>query len=147
MKPILFSTPMVRAILDGRKTQTRRTRGLDEINKQPDQVDFCSYQSNEKHWMAVFQHRAAHSPGHVKCPYGMPGEILWVRETFCYDPFDPDDNTFIYGADCNEVGRGSFRGLWKPSIHMPRKAARIFLQISEISVERLNEISDLDAIS
>lgn len=142
--PILFSTPMVKAILEGRKTQTRRViksfgqytvenrlwddedRGSNiepvMINKSgPWKGSNCSIIDNTHH-----------------CPYGTIGDILWVRETFKF--LDPDyayKADFIFGID---------EGIkWKPSIFMPRKACRILLEIINIKVERLQDISPGDA--
>ena len=136
-KPILFSSEMVRAILDGRKTQTRRI-----VKPQPE-------------------------PGKVKspdisCPYGTIKDRLWVRETFSYyRAFGEklaDNPPVIYRADednCgqfpvfldNQIVYVNQRDLWKPSIYMPRKASRINLEITNIRVERLQNITEEDAIN
>lgn len=108
-KPILFSTPMVQAILEGRKTQTRR------ICKQD-----LPYAST--------------------CPYGQVGDVLWVRETFAHC----GNNTFLYKVNgCEPIPPNK----WKPSIHMPKKACRIYLKIKSTRVERLQDISTSDARS
>ena len=122
-RPILFSAPMVRAILDGRKTQTRRivknigiVPGIGEILKGSDDI---------KEWPEL-------------CPYGKPGDRLWVRETFCYHD---DLAMYLYKADDVTCCK------WKPSIHMPRIASRILLEVVNVRVERLNDISEEDAIA
>lgn len=130
--PILFSGPMVKAIMEGRKTQTRRvvkTDGLDECgpcgNTLTGDVMFAA-----RDWVG----------NHVlrKCHYGKPGDRLWVRETFA-----PCAGGIVYRADggtaCPDGGK------WRPSIFMPRWASRITLEITGVRVERLNEISDFDA--
>lgn len=136
-RPILFSAPMVRAILDGRKTQTRRI------------VKF----TDAGHVKEPRGHRRWHpdDPSAVlACQYGQPGERLWVREAF--HGYHWDKPRAVYRADGErqrvrtqiesyEVGR------WTPSIHMPRWASRITLEIVSVRVERLQEISDADARS
>lgn len=119
-KPILFSTPMVQAILDGRKTQTRRV-----IKPQP--LDVVTY-ADQRVWY----------PEVIKCPYEV-GDILWVRETFT----NSEEYPFIfYKADADDV---SIK--WKPSIFMPKSACRLFLQVKSVRVERLQDITEEDAIA
>lgn len=135
-RPILFSAPMVRAILDGHKTQTRRVMKLQ-----------------------------AHP-----CPYGVPGDRLWVREAFRFlDSFDGDSPTAV-GDRCLIAGypkpwaptqyeADGWRDNWmnvgtppgtiaagklRPGIHMPRWASRITLEITDVRVERLQDISNAD---
>lgn len=112
--PILFSTPMVQAIREGRKTMTRRTaKGV-------------KYTVNQ-------------------CPYGKVGDVLWVRETSTQESIT-DEAPFktIYKADVGEnYPMGSNK--WKPSIFMPKSACRIFLEITDIKIERLQDISEEDA--
>jgi len=147
-RPILFSAPMVRAILEGRKTQTRRV-----VKPQPDAVH-----SGTPYWF-VGGYRlseTAHNP--LRCPYGQPGDRLWVRETWA--PLEAAGTPYIYRADADEDGsvpylvHGSPVGggvghanphRWKPSIHMPRLASRILLEVVSVRVERLRDISEADA--
>ena len=153
MKPILFTDEMVRAILDGRKTKTRRP-----LKPQPDEG----------------------RKGSFSCPFGQVGDRLWVRETFCLEhqvekdqppPFgdsrpirwefagmesdpegadsmwlqphyratDPTPELSYYGSEEEPTVR------WKPSIHMPRWASRITLEITDIRIERLQEITEEEA--
>jgi len=136
-RPILFSAPMVRAILDGSKTQTRRI-----VKPQPNgawSTDPCVAMKNGLlHW-------AMNTPSgkviisDLKCPYGKPGDQLWVRETWCPD-FDP--YTFRYKAD---GGEPLIR--WRPSIHMPRWASRTQLEVLNVRVERLQDISQAGCIA
>lgn len=152
--PILFSTPMVQGILDLLKRMTRRTRGLEKINQDP----------SSWYLQTLFLHatgRFTFAPVNpsekitgkdiieVKCPYGQPGDVLWVRETFTGDIFSGSPNAFIYKASDPNHRNNKERGLniWKPSIHMPKSAARIWLQVEEIRVERLQDISEEDAIA
>lgn len=125
-RPILFSGPMVRAILDGRKTQTRRAvktpiwTGRDDPNPAA---------PNRYGDVATIK----------PCPYGQPGDRLWVRETFAPlvgGPFAPD-NPIMYKATVEKPEIWS----WKPSIFMPRWASRITLEITGIRIQRVQEIS------
>lgn len=128
-RPILFSGPMVRAILEGRKTQTRR------VVKLPlkDPLTGCEIAGCEINSML--------RQGEEICKYGVPGDRLWVRETF-------QENTppsgWIYRAD--DIA-GHIDGGWKPSIFMPRQASRITLEIEAVRVDRINEITREDCIA
>ena len=126
--PILFSTPMVQAILAvsapfssicHRKTMTRRVIRNPESYSNIRECEFC-------------------------CPYGVAGDRLWVRETWKRDTLAQHAG-YIYKADCDEKKAKDYQGFWKPSIFMPRHASRINLQIEKIRVEQLQEISDGDA--
>lgn len=133
-RPIIFSTSMVRAILDGRKTQTRRV-----IKPQPD------------HTLPV-----SHSNGSITddpirgnrfilisdCPYGQLGDLLYVRET--WREGSPLEKLPVYF----KAGPSGAAGMkWKPSIHMPKKYARIWLKVEKIRVGRIQDISEQDAWS
>ena len=145
-RPILFSAPMVRAILDGRKTQTRRI-----IKPQPyidEMGNFCwngenfGQDFNGPCIQAIASPIPSSKTKRVRCPYGKPGDRLWVRETFNHD-----GEKYIYAADLNELGVQKWAAQWKPSIHMPRIASRILLEITGVRVERLQDISEEDAIA
>ena len=129
-RPILFSGPMVKAILDGRKTQTRR------IAKEF--VDNELSTAMTRRW-----------PQQKGCPYGEPGERLWVREAWApASAALPLAEGVLYRADYHtslEKRYGDQK--WKPSIHMKRVDSRINLEITGIRVERLNDISVEDAIA
>jgi len=110
-RPILFSAPMVRAILDGSKTQTRR------VWKMPRGCDEC------------------------RRPYGQPGDRLWVRETWRSYP-----DGIVYRADYRDTDfADAVHAPWRASIHMPRSASRIELEVTGLRVERLQDISEADA--
>lgn len=138
--PILFSTEMVQAILDGRKTMTRRAVKLPENASDP----YWSIDNNE--WLFF---KNGWGGNKLKCPYGQLGDVLWVRESWRtvggysekpdYSVMSKKD--FVYKA--NEDWNGPF----KPSIHMPKSACRIFLQVTDVRVERLREISEDDAVA
>ena len=147
MKSILFSGPMVRATLDGRKTQTRRI-----VKPQPRQNDggeawWWSHPKYNNGLGCNYFHTQIVSPSIRKlmaeqcAPYRV-GDTLWVRETFA-TMGDEEMHTTHYRADMPHL-KGAQYG-WKPSIHMPRWAARLFLTVTAVRVERLQEISDSDA--
>ncbi|MFN7110280.1 MAG: hypothetical protein ACK4M2_01490 [Brevundimonas sp.] len=167
-RPILFSGPMVRALLDGRKTQTRRV-----VKKAP----------HEEHdWSAVivrgeacFVQRAnVGTPNEtchfmygqegdrpsIRCPYGAPGDRLWVKETWGLNdtiyggdqpipkarPEDlPTEGLVFFATESDTEIRNELR--WRPSIHMPRWASRLTLEITEVRAERLHDISEADAMA
>lgn len=143
-RPILFSTEMVQSILEGRKTQTRRVvanDGCDLINK-PNSI-LCSPSSNGvSHFRSI---GGLTIFAGYKCPYGKVGDKLWVRETFSRIITPKGEKTFIYKADddCYKDTIEDWQG-WTPSIHMPKEAARIWLEITDIRVERLQDISEGD---
>lgn len=156
--PILFSTNMVRAVLEGRKTQTRRIvdtskRGWDAQkmrlsftqNITPDDCRFGNkaVQTEIVGFHAFFTGEGyeGHQIG-VKCLYGQPGDVLWVRESFAKATIAGKE---VYGYKSLEKYPSAIK--YKPSIHMPKDAARIWLQVDEIRIERLQDISDEDAIA
>lgn len=132
-RPILMSGPMVRAILEGRKGQTRRVVKMD-----------ADAPRDIPQWKVE---RLIE-----RCPYGVPGDRLWVRETWatmaCYDYLPPsqlsiNSDPWYYRAtdppgECDELER------WRPAVHMPRIISRITLEISGVRVERLHDISEDD---
>lgn len=123
MKPILFNTEMVREILDGRKTVTRRV-----IKPQPDGRPVPMTKSGC--WPGYFAIQGTAKV--VRLPF-LPGDVLWVRETWAKDPFG---DGYIYPTEVPGAGQK-----WRPSIFMPREAARIFLRVTDVRVERLKEIT------
>ena len=126
-RPILFSGAMVRAILEGRKTQTRRP-----IKPQPDWTT--------RQWESTTVTKAWESGFvDVKCPYGAPGDQLWVRENFAYGT---QPKQAFYRVDRLPGHANTLK--WRPSIFMPRWASRIMLKITDVRVERLQEISHDD---
>jgi hypothetical protein len=138
-RPILFSAQMVRAILQGRKTQTRRiVKGLPYAP-----LAFAEFTAADPSGFWGFGH--ANNPIHcIHCPYGETGDRLWVRETHC-----KYGGGYIYRADYGTYTPISdgIGGPWKPSIHMPRVASRITLEITGVRVERLHDISEADAMA
>ena len=166
-RPILFSAPMVRAILDGRKTQTRRVvKNVPDPDWEPSVIDdLHGYDSGGAlNPDKIVGYGACDSTGEwgVICPYGRPGDRLWVRENWgaadlCMEDCETDPPRMIaYRSDGavrsfdppHDYKPGYF-GLedvkWRPSIHMPRWASRITLEVTSIRCERLTVISELDA--
>lgn len=171
-RPILFSGPMVRAILEGRKTQTRRVVKF-QFDQNPG--DYASVYPDGSGrgfiaWapMAVSAEETARQyPGEegFPCPFGVPGDRLWVRETFSpfmssNRPSTISEATYSVlkdGAHTYRNGRPPMPGLdsyaqgafdhivWRPSIFMPRWASRLTLEVKAVRVERLQEISREDA--
>ena len=166
MRPILFSGEMVKALLDGRKTQTRRV-----LKPQPGQISspvfgggamtfqnpedvepgdderWFGYDDTEGDWVEI-----------GKCPYGQPGDRLWVRESCRWDHSESDihyradgqTRRFLTSKEADEWSRrdwerrhrhAQWNARWRPSIHMPRWASRITLEVEEVRVQRVQEIS------
>ena len=136
MKPIIFSTPMVQAILAGRKTQTRRV-----LKPQPVIDAHGMWLWKDFQWMDGGLGFPA-SGIEDYAPY-KPGDILWVRET--WSPVQVLPKRYLYKADAENGGEGDGLPIrWRPSIHMPREAARLFLRVKGVRVERLQNISAED---
>lgn len=179
--PILFSAPMVRAVLDGTKTQTRRVMknvpswqhfGKDIMDwdlsgiHQEGYGEHDQLQGTDRWYLDVQTDVDDHSRKVIRCPYGQPGDRLWVRETWgtgCRpDPFEGWRDGIEYRADIRpddderdllplhrveppeDVCLADLRSGWRPSIHMPRWASRITLEVTSVRVERLQAISDAD---
>jgi hypothetical protein len=143
-RPILFSGPMVRAILEGRKTQTRRVVTLTDSGR-------VKAVGSSRNWHLDDANAV------LACPYGQPGDRLWVRESGWQPPYlspkmlrEGADTwpRYVYNADGDEKEWCRENG-WKsrPSIHMPRWASRITLEVAGVRVERLNAITHVDAIA
>lgn len=144
-RPILFSGPMVRALLDGRKTVTRRALKVQPRSK----ADIGSYGPGQP-----FIRHPDPTKRNPECPYGRPGDHLWVRETFFINdfreanvPVDQRANVdLVYRADPLPDWEGEESLItWRPSIHMPRWVSRILLEITGVRVERLQSISESQA--
>lgn len=151
--PILFNTDMVRAILDGRKTVTRRVAKkipAETHRIEPVQPFDGGNLKFECHWGGYMPDVQGFKDGMavVNPPY-QPGDILYVRETWC---LRYDGEKYFYKADKN-TPREEKRLIdydhefWKPSIHMPKEAARIWLKVTDVRVERLQEITEEQALS
>ena len=148
-RPILFSGAMVRAILAGQKTQTRRMvkpqprptkRGWWEWGYALGKTQAASPRRSVWH-AETWQREAGTAPLEDFCPYGQPGGRLWVRETWG----KLDMGSACYRADDEAAVPAD--GRWRPSIHMPRWASRLTLEVTEVRVQRLQEISEEDALA
>jgi len=151
-RPILFSAPMVRAIIDGTKTQTRRivkVRGVDFIGGagQQNDPDAWGYENPRAEGYLTLKNG-------IPCPYGKTGDHLWVRETHFISDEEHEavggailtsvEPKVYYKADDKDLR--AWPG-WRPSIYMPRWASRITLEVESVRVERLQAISEADAIA
>ncbi len=150
-KPIIFNSEMVRAVLENRKTQTRRV-----IKKQPKYATEIKCEMRGGNLVAVPYHRGAgmlwNEEAKTKCPYGKVGDRLWVRETWriyhgsssaqLYWKATPD----LTGVQCQEKDYKSIKEkpAWRPSIHMSRWMSRINLEITDIRVEKVQDITNDD---
>ncbi|QVN09496.1 hypothetical protein JYG35_12750 [Pseudomonas rhodesiae] len=172
-RPILFSAPMVRAILEGRKTVTRRAvKGFQiptedtaipigdrqrwsAIGQRDPRYGFCVFGSTEAECAKELE---VYAP----CPYGKPGDRLWVRETWYCNHSEVQKGPYLQPADMQDLGQAREDGdlvfaadglspyeqeqpTWRPSIHMPRWASRILLEITDVRVERLQDITEEQA--
>lgn len=143
MKPILFNTPMVQALLSGQKKKTRRVIKVPpkaRLIATGDSFLYFEWYEKARNADIMFQ-----KVKYIEYPY-CPGDILWVREAWCSMPVTPGGhlrghNVYYYRADPETRPKG-WQGNWRPSIHMPRKAARIFLRVTDVRVERLQDIDD-----
>ena len=178
--PILFSAEMVRAILDGKKTQTRRTRGLEDVNIASDlwklfKIGELGYMTKKRyqgrfgayfHSEEIEERTLAICP--AVCPYGQPDDLLWVRETHYrfghwvkngftatgkqrYKFIPETQEVLFYDNPPEKLANGKSKDIhgWykRPSIFMPKWATRIWLRVKSVRVERVQDISDADAIA
>lgn len=149
-RPILFSTPMVRALLDGRKSMTRRTvkqqerlrMGTDVLIEGDHRPEYLNEYGSWQQWVP--------NARTMRCPHGKAGDLLWVRERAHYGP-----DRVAYSADNPALAHGEKVDGWgpaRPSIHMPRKFSRLTLELTDVRVERLQDMegqhpSESDAIA
>ena len=152
--PILFSDPMVCAILAGQKTQTRRVvkwRDLQPgLNLSFSSLEVFSYVPGTYTLESRTRNGVESRSSPTRCPYGQPGDRLWVREAFARidgqtQPWIETDYRATYQQGYRLGDTLGIRKLWSPSIHMPRHASRITLEITGVRVERLGAISAADA--
>jgi len=146
-RPILFSASMVRAILEGRKTMTRR------VIKYPlstgafvlmEMADGSLWPHVSCDGESLLDNHDNETPMH--CPYGQPGDRLWVRETFRTDAYADGRAEYRASPTCEEkIEEYDSPARWRPSIFMQRKYSRILLDVTAIRVERVQDISEADA--
>lgn len=139
-RPIIFSAPMVRALLDGRKTQTRRIVNPRGVTGEL-RIRAARFLNETLGWEFHHDRTARGIDATIMLsPYGAPGDRLWVRESFRQAP---GSMSVHYRADPDEVSGGP----WRPSIHMPRAFSRITLELTAVRVHRLQQISPADAVA
>lgn len=140
--PMLFSQRMVEAIDEEQKTKTRRTRGLDQLNCFSDRWSFIG-KIGHPVWGECFRFRNREIRElelvDIKCPYGKIGDVIWVRETS-----EKCKKGYRYRA--GNISSIAITGKWTPGIHMPKEAARFWLEITNITVERLHDITEADSV-
>lgn len=168
-RPILFSAPMVRSIMDGKKSQTRRAIRFQppsdefKLSRLMDTTDSDKRKHIGKlHWVKIDGVNIADETiDYFNCPHGIPGDRLWVKETTIIAPAhwnDGSDSNCVDKEGCKRIvqyiatepntdGADDYKLKKTPSIFMPRWASRILLEITNVRVERLNDISEEDAIS
>lgn len=137
--PMSFSTPMVQANLAGRKNQTRRLKGLELFNAEPDKWRYDGIKEEDPsiHYFEQLDKNGIATERYQpkQCPYGQPGDVLWMREACCTAP-----DGFAYKADHIELSG------FRPSIHMPIEACRSWCIVEAIEAQRLQDITEADAI-
>ena len=162
-RPILFSAPMVRALLDGSKSQTRRVvKPQFGFDAEPVEMGATNDRGHQisGHSGMWWDDCAGNPDDSVRCPYGQPGDRLWVRENFDFlpagGPDQPQACEIVYWATGSSEPRTApcdynpfiyGREKVRPSIHMPRWASRITLEITGVRVERVQDISESDAVA
>ncbi|MGV6478812.1 hypothetical protein ACT2VT_002875 [Pantoea agglomerans] len=167
-RPILFNADMVSAVLDGRKTQTRRIIQSPAKNMQASGHKVIEYREPGDKWYGEHVFSMRNQSGTwcdytkeqflAKCPFGAVGDRLWVRETFRVHSRATDVATLVYKASeqqswtqqthrvpIEKCNKPAVVDTWTPSIHMPRWASRITLEITSVRVEQLQDISQEDA--
>lgn len=133
--PIIFSGPMVRAILEGRKTMTRRV-----VKPSVKCCTVGAYTTDSGSAKPVNVQEDGDPWTDISCPYGQPGDRLWVRETWT------ECDGVFYAATDTRPGMNGIPQAWRPSIFIPRWASRITLEVTDVRVERVQDISDEDAV-
>ncbi|MEN4604112.1 hypothetical protein ABEG90_16005 [Pantoea agglomerans] len=154
-RPIIFNADMVRAVLDGRKTQTRRI-----MREQPEVIPKEDEHGKPGFWIPFNAGKTMvrNDDMHIACPFGLKGDRLWMRETFRVHSRATDVATLVYKASeqqswtqqthrvpIEKCNKPAVVDKWTPSIHMPRWASRITLEITCVRVERMYDISEADA--
>ncbi|MGC0989819.1 hypothetical protein WKH43_12110 [Pantoea agglomerans] len=156
-RPIIFNADMVRAVLDGRKTQTRRI-----MRVQPEVIPKEDEFGKPGFWIPFNAGKTMlrNEDMYIACPFGFKGDRLWVREAFRVHSRATDVATLVYKASeqqswtqqthrvpIEKCNKPAVVDTWTPSIHMPRWASRITLEITGVRVERLRDLSEQDAKS
>lgn len=171
LSPLLMKPELVAQTLKGIKTETRRLSGLDDINLDPEnwRVDVRVFETlgeRPNKQMIAFKHLPSEKVIWVKLPYGVKGDLIWIRETWSRTKNINDQDEWpgrphmllsngdvvIYTADghwqwLDDDGFTTERTFWKPNLHMPFAACRLFLEITEVGLERLQDITQEGAMA
>lgn len=156
--PMLFSTDMVSALLNGSKTETRRDKNLKVVNEYPYDWVIQSNEYDGKNLKLHVYNIIDKTIKIIKCPYGKPGDLIWVKETFCWINNEKlgEESYYDYKADTGDKYPGDWPSdmkpedvpcKWKSSIFMPKAAARIWLEITDITLQRLFDITEESALN
>ena len=147
---MIFQGWGVRAIQKGHKGQTRRTRGLDKVNTDPG-AWYDPHEIRPGYWLFRWNRtgdRPNYDTATIRCPYGIPGDRLWVREKFAVAHSrklrEDDKEDLLFAASALQVDLEQPSIRWRPSIHMPRWACRLILEVKSIRVERVQRIGIYD---
>lgn len=148
--PILMSTDMIKATLEGRKVMTRRTYGLEKVNANPDEWEYRGILDSSPQWH-IFRHIPTDTCLDIKCPYGQAGDLLWFKETWIVDAQFDGDKASEIPTDA-EVWYKTSPPLpdsfnkWRSGRFMPKWACRIRREIKSIRAEKLQDIELVDIV-
>ena len=148
---------MVQANLNGHKSCTRRTKRLETVNHSPDDWMLDGAQINGSF---IFHNKKDRTEFWVNCPYGQPGDVLWQRETYMYILRDHahdllegrrENNQHVYKTQFHEdwikYAKEKYGYKWTPNIHMPKTACRFWMEVTNVSIQRLQDITRGDAMA
>lgn len=145
--PMLFSTEMVEAILDCRKSQTRRIKGLSKINETPHKFIYDGNEINGEHAFEIIDDNGNLTEKYIPVvPACSVGDLIWVREKF---ETETDGHVRFFANNIEVQNNNAYRQLtkWKPSIHLKKTDARLWLKCTDVRCERLQDISNEDALA
>jgi hypothetical protein len=159
--PILMSAEMIKATLEGKKSVTRRTYGLEKVNANPDEWEYRGILDSSPQWH-IFKHIPTETCLNVKCPYGQAGDLLWFKETWTIDAYTYKEEAWVIykASDLNvklevpwndwlethtKYGGSNVSDKWRSGRFMPKWACRIKREIKSIRAERLQDITEDDA--
>lgn len=150
-RPMLYSTPMVQGLLNGTKTNTRRLQGLESLNESNEMYDWqfvTMYSNDDEKSVVGFKARNGFSDTWKEVYKKINiGDIIWVRETFMEAPnFPLIPEKYYYKASVSEQFLKEWKGHWTPSLFMTKDACRLWLKVTNVRVEKLNDITEEDAV-
>lgn len=151
-RPLLVSAPLIKPILEGRKTLTSRLRGLDEVNVGPGFWDLTQFKDLDAYAVAIFKNNCNSQQVAITCPYGGLGSLLWVREGWYvgkgYDGVKPRDlpvGKHLKRGYLADEEKPDWAGKGRAGIHMPRHISRATLMLTGLACERVQAISEIQA--